>query len=111
MYNVGVNSYSSSNVMGPERALSVVFMGSHSTCTPGTLLHIKKGGSDIIQIKRPAFFSNDYKLSTTSNTYTLGGAFGSHGGGSSFFGISLVWDGVSSGATICVFTSKGGTPF
>lgn len=97
--------------MGPERALSVVFMGSHDTATPGTLLHISKGGSDIITISRPAFFSTNYKLTTTSNTTTLSGAYTSHGGGSSFFGISLVWDGVSSGATICVFVTKGGVPF
>jgi len=97
--------------MGPERALSVVFMGSHSTCTPGTLLHISKGGSDIITISRPIFFSPNYKLSTTSNTYTLSGAYSAHNYGSSFFGLSIVWDGVSSGATICVFITKGGGPF
>lgn len=48
---------------------------------------------------------------TTSNTYTFTGAYNKNSYGSSFFGFSLVWDGVSNGATICVYITKGGTPF
>jgi len=59
-------------------------------------------------VRRPAWFSSDYDVSTTSNTYTMGGAFGSHNsGGNRFFGLSLVWDGISSGAILCVYTFDG----
>ena len=52
------------------------------------------------------WFSDDYVLSTTSTDYTLNDAYAKHVNGTGFFGFSMVWDGVSPGATICMYFSN-----
>jgi len=37
-FAAGMHSFSSGAVLGPSRALSLAFIGSLNTCTPGTLL-------------------------------------------------------------------------
>lgn len=110
LWAVGVTASSNSVTLGPARAFSVVTIGSTDTCTPGTFLYIKRNGNTIIDIYRPWFFSSDYELNTNAASYTLSGAYGAHdSSGNSFFGISIAWDGVSSGATICVYAFDGST--
>lgn len=53
LWAVGVTAASSNISMGPERALTVVFIGTLETCTPGTFLYIKKNGNTIVSIYRP----------------------------------------------------------
>ena len=73
-------------------------------------MYIKRNGNTIIDIYRPWFFSSDYELNTNAATYTLSNAYSSHVSSSNnFFGISVAWDGVSSGATICVYAYDGNT--
>jgi len=49
--------------------------------------------------------SNMY-IDTTATTLTFSGANNNFGG---FLGVSAVWDGVSSGATVCLVTYNGGS--
>ena len=59
------------------------------------MIHVYTGFAD----------SNMY-IDTTATTLTFSGANNNFGG---FLGVSAVWDGVSTGGTVCLVTHSGGS--